>query len=83
MKWDQALAESVRPGMTMDELDGEVRKAIDGDQETSEESSRNDALAKSLLEITTMSRVPESLVEENTQSRFQNMLVDFKNQVGV
>lgn len=78
--WDAALANRVREGMTLEELDGEVRKAIEGEAETSTEVARNDALANALLAVTTLSRIPESLVEENTQSRFQTMLMDFKEQ---
>ena len=78
--WDATLANRVREGMSLSELDGEVRKALDGEAESSTEVARNDALAKSLLTITTMSRIPESLVEENTQSRFQTMLMEFKEQ---
>jgi trigger factor len=79
-EWDAKLADRIREGMTMPELEEEVKKALDGDQESVEETSRNDAIAKALLEVTTMSKIPESLVEENTQSRFQQMIMDFKEQ---
>lgn len=78
--WDQTLANRVREGMSLAELENEVRKAIEGEAETTSEVARNDALANALLEITTMSKIPESLVDENTQTRFQNMLMDFKEQ---
>ena len=78
--WDGVLANRVREGMTLEELEAEVNKALEGEGESSTEASRNDALANALLTITTMSKIPESLVDENTQSRFQNMLMDFKDQ---
>lgn len=79
-EWNEKLAGRIREGMTLAELEEEVKKAIDGDAESSEETSRNDGLAKALLEVTTMNKIPESLVEENTQQRFQQMLMDFKEQ---
>lgn len=78
--WDATLANRIREGMTLSELEDEVRKAIVGEAESSSEVARNDALATALLAITTMSKVPESLVEENTQTKFQQMLMDFKEQ---
>jgi len=79
-EWNAELANRVRENMTMAELEAEVRKALDGDAASSTETARNDALAVALLEITQVSRIPESLVDENTQTRFQNMLMDFKEQ---
>lgn len=79
-EWNEKLAGRIREGMTLVELEEEVKKAIDGESESSEETSRNDGLAKALLEVTTMNKIPESLVEENTQQRFQQMLMDFKEQ---
>jgi len=78
--WDEELAASVRDGMTLEQLNNEVLKAIEGDSNSNTERARNDALASALLSITTISRLPESLIEENTQSRFQTMLSDFKEQ---
>jgi len=78
--WDQTLAGRVREGMTLAELEAEVRKAIDGEAESSSEVARNDALATALLAITSMSKIPESLVEEQSMQRFQTMLMEFKEQ---
>ena len=78
--WDEKLANRIREGMNLEELEEEVRKAIDGEAESGEEVSRNDGIAKALLEITTMNKIPESLVEENTRQRFQQMLMDFSKQ---
>lgn len=78
--WDEKLADRIREGMTLAELEDEVRQAIDGEAESGEEVSRNDGIAKALLEITTMNKIPESLVEENTRQRFQQMLMDFSEQ---
>jgi FKBP-type peptidyl-prolyl cis-trans isomerase (trigger factor) len=78
--WDEKLAGRIRDGMSLAELDGEVRKALEGDNASNQENARNDALAAALLEITSISKIPESLVEENTQQRFQEMLMDFKQQ---
>ena len=78
--WDAALAERVRPGLTLADLDTEVRQAVDGERDSQTENIRNDALAKALYEITKVSKLPESLMEENTISKFQTMLSDFKEQ---
>jgi len=78
--WDADLAERVRPGMTLADLDNEVRKAIDGEQEGSMENLRNEVIAKTLLDSMVVSKIPESLIDETVQSRFQNMLADFKEQ---
>lgn len=77
-EWNAELASSIREGMTLDELNAEVQKAIEGEASSSTENNRNDALAAALLEITTISQLPISLIEENTQARFQQMLMDFK-----
>jgi len=66
--------------MTLDQLNDEVLKAMEGDTNSNIEIARNDALASALLNITSISKLPESLIEENTQSRFQAMLSDFKEQ---
>lgn len=79
-EWNEALAARVRDGMTLGELEEEVRKALDGDQESSSENNRNEALAKVLLEKMTVNKLPASLLEETLQDRFQNMLMDFKEQ---
>lgn len=78
--WDAELAGRVKDGMTLAELDEQVEKAVDGDSENSAEGARNEALAKALLEVISISQLPESLMEENTQARFQSMLHDFKEQ---
>lgn len=78
--WDADLAARVRDGMTLTELNDQVEKAVDGDSENSAEGVRNEALAKALLDIISISQLPESLMEENTQARFQSMLQDFKEQ---
>jgi len=79
-EWNEQLAASIRDGMTLDQLNDEVMKAMEGDTNSNIEVARNDALAAALLNITSISKLPESLVEENTQSRFQAMLSDFKEQ---
>lgn len=79
-EWNEQLAASIREGMTLDQLNDEVLKAMEGDTNSNIEIARNDALASALLNITSISKLPESLIEENTQSRFQAMLSDFKEQ---
>jgi trigger factor len=79
-EWNEDLAARVRDGMTLSELEEEVRKALDGDQESSSENIRNEALAKVLLEKMTVSKLPTSLLDDTLQDRFQNMLIDFKEQ---
>jgi FKBP-type peptidyl-prolyl cis-trans isomerase (trigger factor) len=78
--WDEALAQKIRPEMTLALLESEVRQAIEGDGAASTENTRNDAIASALLEILSMKKLPESLVDETTQSRFETMLMDFKEQ---
>jgi FKBP-type peptidyl-prolyl cis-trans isomerase (trigger factor) len=65
--WDEKLAKRIRPDLTLELLEEEVTKAIDGDSEASTENVRNDAIASALLEIIYMKKIPESLVDENTQ----------------
>lgn len=79
-EWDEALAARVRDGMTLAQLDDEVRKALDGEQESSVENLRNEGLAKALLDTMTVNKLPESLLEETVRDRFQEMLMDFKEQ---
>lgn len=79
-EWNEELAASIRDGMTLAELDAEVRGAVEGEKQNDIDNSRNDALAQALIEIVDISRIPDSLVEENTQQRFQQMLMDFKEQ---
>ena len=78
--WDEKLASRIRDGMKLEELEEEVRQAIDGEAESGEEVSRNDGIAKALLKVATMNKIPESLVDENTRARFQQMLMDFQEQ---
>lgn len=79
-EWNEALAARIRDNMTLEELEGEVKQAVEGDGDNSVDNSRNDALAAALLEIAQVSKVSEALMEENTQQRFQEMLMDFKQQ---
>ncbi len=78
--WDAALAARIKEGMTLAELEGEVRKAMEGDAMSSLDAQRNEALATALLERARVSKLPRSLLDEQTQMRFQNMLMDFKEQ---
>jgi FKBP-type peptidyl-prolyl cis-trans isomerase (trigger factor) len=55
--WDADLAERVRPGLTLAELENEVQQAVEGDRDSQTESIRNDALAKALYEITFIKKV--------------------------
>lgn len=78
--WNAELAERVRPGLTLEELEAEVKQAVEGEKDSQTENIRNDALAKALGQISVIKKVPESLVQENIQTKFQNMLMDFKEQ---
>lgn len=66
-KWDEDLAKRIRPDLTLELLEAEVRAAIEGDGIASTENARNDAIATALLEIVSMKKIPESLVDETTQ----------------
>lgn len=65
--WDENLAKKIRPDLTLELLEAEVRSAIEGDGVASSENTRNDSIANALLEIVTMKKIPESLVDETTQ----------------
>ncbi len=45
-KWDENLATSVKEGFTLEDLNAEVLKALDGEQEDNLDNIRNEALAK-------------------------------------
>ena len=45
-EWDKKLAASVKDGFTLEDLNAEVRKALDGEQEDNLDNIRNEALAK-------------------------------------
>jgi trigger factor len=79
-EWDGELAYRIRDGMTLKELDEEVRIAVENSATDNQDSARDDALAESLLDIVSLSNLSESLLEDNTQQRFQQMLMDFKEQ---
>ena len=79
-EWNEELAARVREGLTLADMDKEVRAAIEGEVSNTAENSRNDALANELLSRVKISKLPESLVEENTQNRFRTMLMEFKEQ---
>ena len=78
--WNGELAERVRPGLTLPELEAEVKQAVEGEKDSQTENIRNDALAKALGQISIIKKIPDSLVQENIQTKFQNMLMDFKEQ---
>ena len=48
-EWDEELAALVRDGFTIEDLNAEVRKALDGEQEDDLDNIRNEALAKVLM----------------------------------
>ena len=79
-EWNEELAAIVREGFTLKDLEAEVRKAIDGEQENNLDNLRNEQLAKMLLEKMTVNKLPDSLLEETVKERFQSMLMDFKEQ---
>jgi len=79
-EWNSELAARVREGMTLDDLNNEVNKALEGESENNSENIRNEALAKALLERMQVNKLPESLLDETVKDRFSNMLMDFKEQ---
>eukprot|EP01040_Poterioochromonas_malhamensis_P007720 gene7720-8338_t len=78
--WNEQLANSIRPGMSLSELESEVDKAVEGDAMSTIERKRNDGIAEALVQIAQIKRLPESLVEETAQMKFQDVLLDFKQQ---
>lgn len=79
-EWNEELASRVREGLTIAEMEKEIREAIEGEGQSSSENLRNEALATALIDIVQVSKLPDSLMEETTQQRFQSMLMDFKEQ---
>jgi len=79
-EWNEALALRIRDNMTLDELEEEVKAAVEGDGGNTMDNSRNDALAAALVEIAEVTKISEAMIDENTQQRFQEMLMDFKQQ---
>ena len=45
-QWDETLAGRIRDGLTLADLESEVREAVDGEAVKSVESLRNDEIAK-------------------------------------
>lgn len=56
-QWDATLAERVRTGLTLPDLEAEVRQAVEGDRDSQSEGVRNDALAQALVEIAHIKKV--------------------------
>jgi len=79
-EWNEQLAAAIRDNMTLDELEAEVRQAVEADEQSSVDNARNDALANALIEVAEVKGLSEALIEENTQQRFQQMIVEFKEQ---
>jgi len=79
-EWNEELAGRIREGMSLEALEKELEDAVKGENESENDSIRNDALANALLDIVTVDNLPESIMEEQTLSRFQTMLMDFKEQ---
>ena len=53
--------------MTLEQLNSEMSKAVEGESESSFEGQRNEVLAKALLDVISIDQLPASLMEENTQ----------------
>lgn len=79
-EWNEALAARIRDNMTLEELEEEVRNAVEDDSQGSADNNRNDAIASALMNVAEVNKLSEALMEENTQQRFQQMLMEFKEQ---
>lgn len=55
--WNEQLANSIRPGMSLSELESEVDKAVEGDAMSTIERKRNDGIAEALVQIAQIKRV--------------------------
>lgn len=49
-EWNAELANTIREGMTLDDLNAQVKEAVEGEATSSTENNRNEALGKALLE---------------------------------
>jgi len=73
------FANSIRDGLTFDQLQQEIINAIGQENRDLETQNRNRALEEKLLEVAKI-EIPESLVTEQAREKFAMMMADMKSE---
>lgn len=73
------FAEEVRPGLTKDALEEELKKAVDEQSSQTWTEARNSALGKSLAEVLEVD-VPDTLITKQAQEKYAMMMTEFREQ---
>ena len=72
---DDAFAESIRPGLTYDELYKDVREAVGEEGDKRNKAQRNVILEKHLTELVAV-EIPDTLIEQQAKEKFAEMMAD-------
>jgi trigger factor len=72
---DDAFAESIRPGLTYDELYKEVRNAVGEDGDKRNKNQRNVVLEKALTEMVAV-EIPDTLIEQQAKEKYAEFMAD-------
>mmetsp|Transcript_35051 Transcript_35051/g.51471 ORF Transcript_35051/g.51471 Transcript_35051/m.51471 type:complete len:559 (+) Transcript_35051:145-1821(+) len=75
---DDDFANTVRPGLDLESLKAELRKAIDDEDAKEYVEDRNKALSKSLADIVDMD-VPDTIVTQQAREKYATMMTDFRD----
>jgi len=70
---NDAFADSVRPGLTYQDLYNEVRAAVGEEGDKRNTAARNDEIEKCLVGLVTC-EIPESLIENQAKEKFATMM---------
>ncbi|CBJ32857.1 Trigger factor (TF) [Ectocarpus siliculosus] len=76
---NEEFAQSIREGLTLEELTTEVEKAVMEETGTSKRDTRNKAYEEALLETCSIT-IPETLIVEQAREKFAIMMTEFKDQ---
>uniref|UniRef100_A0A7S2LBQ1 peptidylprolyl isomerase n=1 Tax=Leptocylindrus danicus TaxID=163516 RepID=A0A7S2LBQ1_9STRA len=72
------FAEKVRPGLTIESLKEELRKAIDEEDSKEYVGARNKALADALAEVLDV-EVPETIVQQQAKEKYTLMMTEMRD----
>jgi trigger factor len=72
---NDAFADSIRPGLTFEELKAEVLSALAGEGDKKKFESRDKGLEEALLNVVQV-EIPETLVTERARQKFAIMMTD-------
>lgn len=73
------LADTIRPGLTKDSLEAELRSAVDEQNAEKWIEPRNAAMSKSLAETLEV-EVPDTLITQQVQEKYAMMMAEFREQ---